>query len=67
GGLGIKRTQASVCILCGSDWNPQNDLQAIARAHRIGARSRENVPSDVSARAWRTRCSTGFRRKLFLS
>ena len=22
--------------MCDSDWNPQNDLQAIARAHRIG-------------------------------
>ncbi|KAJ6611468.1 P-loop containing nucleoside triphosphate hydrolase protein [Mycena sp. CBHHK59/15] len=36
GGLGINLTKASTCILCDSDWNPQNDLQAIARVHRIG-------------------------------
>jgi SWI/SNF-related matrix-associated actin-dependent regulator of chromatin subfamily A member 5 len=35
-GTGINLTKASTCILCDSDWNPQNDLQAIARAHRIG-------------------------------
>ena len=33
---GINLTKASVCIMCDSDWNPQNDLQAIARAHRFG-------------------------------
>lgn len=26
----------SVCVSVSSDWNPQNDLQAEARAHRIG-------------------------------
>lgn len=36
GGLGINLTRASTVIMCDSDWNPQNDLQAIARAHRIG-------------------------------
>lgn len=33
---GINLTKASTVIMCDSDWNPQNDLQAIARAHRIG-------------------------------
>ena len=27
---------ADVVIIFDSDWNPQNDLQAMARAHRIG-------------------------------
>lgn len=36
GGLGINLTRARVVIIYDSDWNPQNDLQAIARAHRIG-------------------------------
>ncbi|GIX63108.1 SNF2 helicase, putative [Babesia caballi] len=36
GGLGINLATADVVILYDSDWNPQVDLQAIDRAHRIG-------------------------------
>merc|ERR1711982_313932 len=36
GGLGLNLTAADTVIICDSDWNPQNDLQAMARAHRIG-------------------------------
>jgi chromodomain-helicase-DNA-binding protein 4 len=36
GGLGINLATADTVILFDSDWNPQNDLQALARAHRIG-------------------------------
>merc|ERR1719328_550694 len=36
GGLGINLTAADTCIIYDSDWNPQNDLQAQARCHRIG-------------------------------
>ncbi|XP_027625998.1 chromodomain-helicase-DNA-binding protein 6 [Tupaia chinensis] len=36
GGLGINLTAADTCIIFDSDWNPQNDLQAQARCHRIG-------------------------------
>ncbi len=36
GGQGITLTAADTCILYDSDWNPQNDLQAMARCHRIG-------------------------------
>lgn len=36
GGLGINLTTADTVIIYDSDWNPQNDLQAEARAHRIG-------------------------------
>jgi SWI/SNF-related matrix-associated actin-dependent regulator of chromatin subfamily A member 5 len=36
GGLGINLTTADVVILYDSDWNPQADLQAMDRAHRIG-------------------------------
>jgi len=36
GGLGINLTSADTVILFDSDWNPQQDLQAQDRAHRIG-------------------------------
>lgn len=36
GGLGINLETADTVIIFDSDWNPQNDLQAMARAHRIG-------------------------------
>ena len=36
GGLGINLVAADTCIIYDSDWNPQNDLQAQARCHRIG-------------------------------
>ncbi|PWA02838.1 hypothetical protein BB558_001019 [Smittium angustum] len=36
GGLGINLTTADTVILFDSDWNPQVDLQAQDRAHRIG-------------------------------
>ena len=36
GGLGINLTTADIVVLYDSDWNPQMDLQAQDRAHRIG-------------------------------
>lgn len=36
GGLGLNLTAADIVVIFDSDWNPQNDLQAMARAHRIG-------------------------------
>ncbi|CZS92283.1 hypothetical protein WAI453_000164 [Rhynchosporium graminicola] len=36
GGLGINLTSADIVVLFDSDWNPQADLQAMDRAHRIG-------------------------------
>ena len=36
GGLGINLHAANNVIIYDSDWNPQVDLQAIDRAHRIG-------------------------------
>ncbi|WVQ77477.1 hypothetical protein IAR50_007163 [Cryptococcus sp. DSM 104548] len=36
GGLGINLETADTVIIFDSDYNPQNDLQAMARAHRIG-------------------------------
>ncbi|KAJ2814829.1 chromatin remodeling complex Adenosinetriphosphatase, partial [Coemansia furcata] len=36
GGLGITLTAADTVCIYDSDWNPQADLQAMDRAHRIG-------------------------------
>ena len=36
GGLGINLQTADTCILYDSDWNPQADLQAQDRCHRLG-------------------------------
>ena len=36
GGVGINLTTADTVVIFDSDWNPQNDIQAQARAHRIG-------------------------------
>jgi chromodomain-helicase-DNA-binding protein 7 len=36
GGMGITLTAADTAVIYDSDWNPQNDLQAMARCHRIG-------------------------------
>ncbi|KAJ8409865.1 hypothetical protein AAFF_G00209060 [Aldrovandia affinis] len=36
GGVGMNLTAADTVIFMDSDFNPQNDLQAAARAHRIG-------------------------------
>lgn len=36
GGVGVTLTGADTVIIFDSDWNPQQDLQAQDRAHRIG-------------------------------
>lgn len=43
GGLGLNLVGADTVILFDSDWNPQCDLQAMDRAHRIGQRKPVNV------------------------
>lgn len=48
GGLGINLMTADTVILFDSDWNPQADLQAMARAHRIGQKNHVMVYRFVS-------------------
>jgi len=43
GGLGINLYTADVVVLYDSDWNPQVDLQAMDRAHRIGQKKEVQV------------------------
>ena len=43
GGLGINLQTADTVVLYDSDWNPQSDLQAQDRAHRIGQKKPVHV------------------------
>jgi len=43
GGLGINLVTADTVVLFDSDWNPQADLQAMDRAHRIGQKKQVHV------------------------
>ncbi|CCK71238.1 chromatin-remodeling ATPase CHD1 KNAG_0G01800 [Huiozyma naganishii CBS 8797] len=60
GGLGINLMTADTVVIFDSDWNPQADLQAMARAHRIGQKnhvmvyrlvSKDTVEEEVLERA----------------
>ncbi|XP_024377849.1 protein CHROMATIN REMODELING 5 isoform X3 [Physcomitrium patens] len=51
GGLGINLATADTVIIFDSDWNPQNDLQAMSRAHRIGQRDVVNIYRFVISRS----------------
>lgn len=48
GGLGINLQTADTCILYDSDWNPQQDLQAQDRCHRLGQKKPVSVYRLVS-------------------
>ena len=43
GGVGINLTAADTVIIFDSDWNPQNDVQAQSRCHRIGQKREVKV------------------------
>lgn len=52
GGLGINLTAADTCIIFDSDFNPQNDLQAQARCHRIGQTKNVKVYRLLSSKTY---------------
>ena len=52
GGLGINLTSANCVVIYDSDWNPQNDVQATARAHRIGQQSEVQCYRLVTAKTY---------------
>ena len=57
GGLGINLTAADTVIIFDSDWNPQNDLQAQARCHRIG--------QSKAVKIYRLICRNTYEREMF--
>ena len=49
GGQGLNLQAADTVIMYDTDWNPQIDLQAQARAHRIGQQKEVSMPLPGSA------------------
>lgn len=66
GGLGINLQTADTCILYDSDWNPQPDIQAMARVHRIGQTKVVHVYRLVSAGTIEERMLQRAEKKLYL-
>ena len=50
--MGINLTAADTVIIYDSDWNPQNDLQALARCHRIGQKKEVTVYRLITRRSY---------------
>ena len=67
GGLGINLQTSDTVILYDSDWNPQVDLQAIGRAHRIGQTKTVHVYRLITEGAVEERIYDRAQKKLFLS
>jgi hypothetical protein len=57
GGVGINLAAANTVIIYDSDWNPQNDIQAQARCHRIGQTQEVKV--------YRLICANSYERYMF--
>jgi SWI/SNF-related matrix-associated actin-dependent regulator of chromatin subfamily A member 5 len=66
GGLGINLQTADTVILYDSDWNPQVDLQAMDRAHRIGQTKEVRVFRLVTEKSVEEKVVERADRKLFL-
>ena len=66
GGLGINLQTADTVILYDSDWNPQADVQAMARVHRIGQTKPVHIYRLVSQNTVEERVLARSEKKLFL-
>jgi SWI/SNF-related matrix-associated actin-dependent regulator of chromatin subfamily A member 5 len=66
GGLGINLATADIVIIYDSDWNPQVDLQAMDRAHRIGQTKPVQVFRFISEGTVEEKIIERADRKLFL-
>ena len=66
GGLGINLYTADVVILYDSDWNPQMDLQAMDRAHRIGQKKQVRVFRFITENTVEEKIIERAERKLYL-
>jgi len=66
GGLGLNLQAADTVIIFDSDWNPQQDLQAQDRAHRIGQKNEVRVLRLVSVNSVEERILAAAKYKLNL-
>ncbi len=64
GGVGINLTAATEIIIFDSDWNPQNDIQATARAHRIGQKHEVTVYRLITSSSYESQMFSIAARKL---
>ncbi|KAH8064821.1 hypothetical protein JL722_1708 [Aureococcus anophagefferens] len=67
GGLGINLQSADTCVLYDSDWNPQADLQAMARVHRLGQTKTVHIYRLCAAGTAEERVLQRSQKKLYLS
>ncbi|GMH63265.1 hypothetical protein TL16_g03666, partial [Triparma laevis f. inornata] len=66
GGMGLNLQTADTVILYDSDWNPQPDLQAMARVHRIGQKKTVHVYRLVTTGTVEERVVQRAQKKLYL-
>jgi SNF2 family DNA or RNA helicase len=66
GGVGINLTAADTVIIFDSDWNPQNDVQAMARCHRIGQKKDVTIYRLITRRSFEAEMFERASRKLGL-
>jgi len=66
GGLGVNLATANTVVIYDADWNPHNDLQALARAHRLGQRDAVRVYRFVCRATVEERIVAVAKRKLCL-
>ena len=66
GGLGVNLQTADTCVMFDSDWNPQVDMQAMARVHRIGQKKTVHIYRLVTAGTVEERMTQRAEKKLFL-
>ena len=66
GGLGINAQTADTVILYDSDWNPQVDLQAMGRVHRIGQTKMVHIYRLVARNSVEERIIARAEKKLYL-
>jgi hypothetical protein len=66
GGVGINLTAADTVIIFDSDWNPQNDIQAQARCHRIGQSKQVSIYRLITRRSFESEMFERASRKLGL-